>query len=144
MRPAALIVRMAGLALLTLPALPALADKFMLDPTEPPLQLCSSVQKNVRFMHNVWDNGARDTFALMKSYIGEQLSGKGEGEAKLLKVYREVIGRIEAGDFSEPRMAHGEGQIAARNNAGTLCLTAFPTDDTVGRRTPVANPVSRD
>lgn len=144
MRPAALIVRMAGLALLTLPARPALADKFMLDPTEPPLQLCSSVQKNVRFMHNVWDNGARDTFAQMKSYIGEQLSGKGEGEAKLLKVYREVIGRIEAGDFSEPRMAHGEGQIAARNNAGTLCLTAFPTDDTVGRRTPVANPVSHD
>ena len=41
-------------------------------------------------------------------------------------------------------MAHGEGQIAARNNAGTLCLTAFPTGDTVGKRTPVANPVSRD
>ncbi len=144
MRPAALIVRITGLALLTLPALPAQADKFLLDPTEPPLQLCSSVQKNVRFMHNVWDNGARDTFAQMKSYIGEQLSGKGEGEAKLLKVYREIIGRIEAGDYSEPRMAHGEGQIAARNNAGTLCLTAFPTDDAVGRRTPVANPLSRD
>jgi hypothetical protein len=144
MRPSAPIARMAGLALLSLAALPALADKFQLDPTEPPLQLCSSVQKNVRFMHNVWDNGARETFAQMKSYIGEQLSGKGEGEAKLLKVYREVIGRIEAGDYSEPRMAHGEGQIAARNNAGTLCLTVFPTDDAVGQRTPVANPVSRD
>ena len=144
MRVAALIARCAGLALLTLPAGPALADKFSLDPTEPPLQLCSSVQKNVRFMHNVWDNGARDTFAQMKAYIGEQLSDKGEGEAKLLKVYREVIGRIEAGDYSEPKMAHGEGQFKARNNAGTLCLSAFPSDDTAGKRTPIANPVSRD
>ena len=144
MRVAALIARHAGVALLGLAALPALADKFTLDPTEPPLQLCSSVQKNVRFMHNVWDNGARDTFAQMKAYIGEQLNGKGEGEAKLLRIYREIIGRIEAGDFSEPKMVHGEGQLAARTNAGTLCLTAFPTTDSVGTRTPVANPVSRD
>ena len=144
MHAAALIARCAGIALLALPAVPAQADKFTLDASEPPLQLCSSVQKNVRFMHNVWDNGARDTFAQMKAYIGEQLSGKGEGEAKLLKVYREMIGRIETGDYSEPRMAHGEGQLAARNNAGTLCLTAFPSDDAVGKRTPLANPVSRD
>jgi hypothetical protein len=144
MRVAALIARLAGIALLTLPALPALADKFMLDPTEPPLQLCTGVQKNVRFMHNVWDNGARDTFAQMKAYINEQLTGKGEGEAKLLKIYNEMITRIEAGDYSEPKMIHGEGQIAARNNAGTLCLTAFPTTETVGKRSPIANPVSRD
>lgn len=144
MRAAALIARCAGLALLALPAPPALADKFILDASEPPLQLCSAVQKNVRFMHNVWDNGARDTFAQMKAYIGEQLTGKGEGEAKLLKVYREMIGRIETGNYSEPKMAHAEGQLAARNNAGTLCLTAFPSEDAVGKRTPLANPASRD
>lgn len=138
------ITRVACATLLSLAWLPALADKFVLDPTEPPLQLCSSVQRNVRFMHNAWDNGARETFAQMKAYIGEQLSNKGEGAAKLLTVYRELIGRIEAGDYSEPRMAHAEGQIAARNNAGTLCLTAFPTSDPVGARAPAANPASRE
>lgn len=138
------IARVACATLLSLAWLPALADKFVLDPTEPPLQLCSSVQRNVRFLHNVWDNGARETFAQMKAYIGEQLSNKGAGAAKLLTVYRELIGRIEAGDYSEPRMAHAEGQIAARNNAGTLCLTAFPTSDPGGARTQPANPASRD
>ena len=82
MRVAALIARLAGVALLALPALPALADKFTLDPTEPPLQLCSSVQKNVRFMHNVWDNGARDTFAQMKATSANNCrQGRGRGEA---------------------------------------------------------------
>lgn len=144
MRAAALFARHASAVLLALLALPALADRFILDPTEPPLRLCSSVQKNVRFMHNVWDNGARDTFTEMKAYIGEQLGNKGDGEAKLLKVYREMIGRIEAGDYSEPRMGHAEGQIAARNKAGTLCLTAFPAADAVGTRAPLSSPATRD
>jgi len=125
-------------------AAPAHADKFDLDPGQPPLHLCTSVQKNIRFLHNVWDNGARDTFAQAKSYIVEQLTGKGEAEAKLFKVYEEMLRRIEAGDYSEPKMSHLEGNLGARNNAGTLCLTAFPSDDKVGKRAPVANPVSRD
>ncbi|TXG76383.1 MAG: hypothetical protein E6R11_08185 [Rhodocyclaceae bacterium] len=123
---------------------PARADKFDLDPNQPPLHLCTAVQKNVRFLHNVWDNGARDTFAQAKGYIVEQLTGKGEAEGKLLKVYEEMLRRIEAGDYSEPKMSHLEGNLGARNNAGTLCLTAFPSDDKVGKRAPVANPVSRD
>lgn len=125
-------------------AAPAHADKFDLDPSQPPLHLCTAVQKNIRFLHNVWDNGARDTFAQAKGYIVEQLTGKGEAEAKLFKVYEEMLRRIEAGDYSEPKMSHLEGNLGARNNAGTLCLTAFPSDDKVGKRAPVANPVSRD
>lgn len=144
MRVTAPIARVAGAALLALCAPRALADKFVLDPSEPPLQLCASVQRNVRFMHNAWDNGARDTFSQIKTYIGEQLGNKGESATKLLKVYLEIVERIEAGDYSEPKMAHAEGQIAARNNAGTACLSAFPASNPVGARAPVANPVSRD
>lgn len=129
---------------LSLTAAPALADKFDLDPSQPPLQLCTAVQKNVRFAHNVWDNGARDTFAEMKTYIGEQLSGKGEVEDKLLKIYQEMLARIEAGEYSEPKMAHALGNVTARNNAGTLCLKAFPTDGQPARRAPLTSPVPRD
>lgn len=143
MPPSRFTVTCASLAL-GLAAAPALADKFDLDASQPPLQLCTTVQKNVRFMHNVWDNGARDTFADMKTHIGTQLTDKGEAEGKLLKIYLEMAGRIEAGDYSEPKMSHAVGNLTARNNAGTLCLQAFPSDGQPARRTPLTSPVPRD
>lgn len=122
----------------------ALADPFKLDAHESPLNLCSGVQKNVRMMHNMRDNGAQQTFDEVKKYINDNLTGKGPDEEKLLKIYQEVISRIEKGEFSPPQTEHAEGQLKARQVAGTLCLTAFPTTEEKGPRSPVASPVNLD
>lgn len=123
---------------------PAVADAFKLDAHESPLNLCSGVQKNVRMMHNMRDNGAQQTFDEVKKYINDNLTGKGPEEAKLLKIYQELIPRIESGEFSPPQVEHAEGQLKARQVAGTLCLTAFPTTEDKGKRAPMTSPVNVD
>jgi hypothetical protein len=91
-----------------------------------PVEVCDGVQRNVRYMYNALGNGATQTYAEMKAHMRSTLGGKGEPESRLLAVYEEALARIEAGEFSPPRTTPGEGQLAARNAAGALCLKAFP------------------
>lgn len=117
---------LASLILLAVTSLPAWSDDITWDARGKPLRICSAVQKNVRFMYNALGNGATDTYADMKAHMRNVLSDKGEPEDKLRQVYEDILGRIEAGEFSPPREEKGEGQLKARNTAGALCLKAFP------------------
>jgi YD repeat-containing protein len=117
---------LASFMVLTMASTPARSDEITWDARGTPLRICNAVQKNVRFMYNALGKGATDTYADMKAYMHNVLTGKGEPEEKLRQVYEEILARIEAGEFSPPREEKGEGQLKARNTAGALCLKAFP------------------
>lgn len=104
----------------------AVADQITWEARGDSLRICTAVQKNVRFMYNARAAGATDTYAQMKAYMREVLSGKGEPEDRLRAIYEDILARIDAGEFSPPKETQGEGQLKARNAAGASCLKAFP------------------
>lgn len=112
--------------LASLPPAVAHAEEMTWDARGKPLEICKAMQKNVRYMYNARGNGATQTYAEIKAYMRAALAGKGEPEDRLLAAYENILARIESDEFSPPRETPGEGQLKARNAAGTLCLKAFP------------------
>lgn len=122
---AGLLAAMACAPLAVMPS-SAHADDFSWDARGNPIQVCYAVQRTVRFAYNARTNGSIDTYEDIRSHMRKQLEGKGEPEAKLREVYEASFKRIDSNEFSPPKMERGEGQIAARNAAGALCLKSFP------------------
>jgi hypothetical protein len=105
-----------------------LADEITWEAHGNPLRVCGAMQRNVRFMYNARANGATETYAQMKDYMRQVLSGKGEPEERLRVLYEEILARIEAGEYSPPKETPAEGQLKARSAAGASCLKAFQSD----------------
>lgn len=103
----------------------ARADEFKLDARGEPIRICDAVQRNVRFMYNARANGASSTYAEIRAHIRKELAGRGEAEDRLNQVYERILTRIESDEFSPPKADRAEGQLKARQEAGTDCLRNF-------------------
>ncbi len=101
------------------------ADEFRLDARGDPIRICDAVQRNVRFMYNTRASGASSTYAEIRAHIRKELTGRGEAEDRLNQVYDRILTRIENDEFSPPKAERAEGQLKARQEAGTDCLKNF-------------------
>jgi hypothetical protein len=105
----------------------AAADDLTWDARGQPLEVCSALQKNMRFLYNAWTNGATETYGELKAYLHTTLSGKGEPESRLLAVYDGLLPRLEHNEFAPPNVTDRvAGHNMLRQIAGTACLGAFP------------------
>lgn len=116
-----------ALACLTLLLLPALAPAGEIgwDARGEPKEVCEGMQRTVRYMYNLRQAGATESYAEIKAHMRQVLTDKGDPETRLRGAYEAILPRIEAGEFSPPNISSGEGQLKARDAAGALCREAM-------------------
>lgn len=107
-------------------ALPAHAIDADLDVDGKPEEVCLNTEKTMRMVMNIWAADAKDTYAEIRPELEKTLGSKGERGAKVLPIYREMMPRIEAGEFLPPNViSRYEGHQKLRAATHQACLKAF-------------------
>ena len=115
-----------GLGLAALVSAGARADEFSWDATAKDDVVCKAVQNNIRFFYITFNNSP-DTYQEVKTYMHDQLTGKGDRETQLMAVYDTLLPRLEAGDFKPPAVESvGAGRRKLLDDAQTTCVAKFP------------------
>lgn len=91
-----------------------------------PEEACLATEKTMRMVMNIWANGATETYADVKPDLEKGLGEHGERGAKVLGVYREMIPRMEAGEFLPPNViSRYEGHQKLRAATHQACMKAL-------------------
>jgi hypothetical protein len=91
-----------------------------------PEEVCLNTEKTLRMVMNIWANGALDTYAEVKPELEKTLGASGERGAKILPVYRQLMPRIEAGEFLPPNViSRYEGHQKLRAVVHDACMKAL-------------------
>lgn len=111
---------------LALPGLPARAGDVDLDVDGKPEEACLNTEKTMRMVMNIWANGATDTYAQVKPDIEKELGERGDRGGKVLGVFKEMIPRIESGEFLPPKVvSRYEGHMKLRAATHEACMKAL-------------------